>query len=421
MVETRQRQSKPEPEGADVSGPDVASMGEEEFDARVEERTLELTRQLLVADGLREILTVLNSDRSLDGILADIVGQASRLLGARAAAVYRLERGAGRLVIQAAHGLPDSRSDKANISFSEPKIARAAAEHQPFLHCDLHQENVTRGDPFYARREWLVASGFLAVLGVPLVAGDEFYGILALYYDAPRRFPEDDVRLAVTVGEHVALAVENARTRSQAQMAAVAAERDRIARDLHDSVTQTLFSACLIAEVLPHLWLRNRDEGRRRLDELISLTRGALAEMRTLLLELHPSSIADTPLCDLLRQLADGIAARAQLPIRMDIDCECGDLPTDVKIVLYRTAQEALNNVARHARASEATIRLRCRTEGLKLLIADNGCGFDSETFEPDHLGLSIMRERSHDIGASIAIESEINRGSSVTVEWRRP
>jgi two-component system nitrate/nitrite sensor histidine kinase NarX len=140
-----------------------------------------------------------------------------------------------------------------------------------------------------------------------------------------------------------------------------------------------------------------------------------------LLLELHPTSIAESPLCDLLRQLADGIAARAQVPIAMDIDCECGDLPTDVKIVLYRTAQEALNNVARHSRATQAAVRLRCRTEGLSLVISDDGCGFEAESVAPDHLGLGIMRERSRSIGASMAIASEVGHGTVVTVEWVRP
>jgi signal transduction histidine kinase len=381
----------------------------------------ELVRRFQVADGLREILEVLNSDRTLDETLCDISAQASQLLGAQAAAVYRLRRNAPKLVIQAATGLPQSYSPQADIFLAEPKMGPVTAERRPFVHSDLLRERVAPDDPFYVRRRLLVESGFRAILGVPLTVKEELYGVLVLYYAEAREFPADDLSLASTVGEHIALAVENARMRSRAQMAAVAAERDRIARDLHDSVTQTLFSACLIAEILPRLWHKDADEGEKRLGELLDLTRGALAEMRTLLLELHPSSIADAPLCDLIRQLAEGIAARARVPIRLDIDCQCGDLPTDVKVALYRTAQEALNNVARHARASEATVYLRCETPGLSMSIRDDGCGFDTRAVEADHLGLSIMRERTESIGASMEIESAIGEGTSIAIDWRRP
>src|SRR5690606_10269796 len=105
-----------------------------------------------------------------------------------------------------------------------------------------------------------------------------------------------------------AIAIENSRLRSSAEQAAVAAERSRIARELHDAVTQTLFAASLIAEVVPNLWERNPNEGRRRLAELRQLTRGALAEMRTLLLELRPSTLAEVELSDLVRQLGEALA-----------------------------------------------------------------------------------------------------------------
>jgi signal transduction histidine kinase/ligand-binding sensor domain-containing protein len=205
----------------------------------------------------------------------------------------------------------------------------------------------------------------------------------------------------------------------QAAGAAVAAERSRLARELHDAVSQTLFSASLIAEVLPRLWERNQDEGRRRLEEIRQLTRGALAEMRTLLLELRPSALIEAELGDLLRQLAESITGRARVPVRLEVQGEPScSLPSDLKVAMYRIAQESLNNVAKHAEASQATISLRCEAERVELQISDDGRGFDLENVPVESLGLGIMRERAEAIGAEMTIESEVGRGTVVTVVW---
>jgi PAS domain S-box-containing protein len=198
---------------------------------------------------------------------------------------------------------------------------------------------------------------------------------------------------------------------------AVAAERNRLARDLHDAVTQTLFSASLIAEVLPRLWSRNLEEGQRRLDELRELNRGALAEMRTLLLELRPAVLEEAELADLLRQLADSVIGRARLPVQLSLEGDY-DLSAEVKVALYRIAQEALNNIAKHAGASQAEIRLSCDGGVVRLQISDDGVGFDLADIPAKSLGLGIMRERANTIGAQLDVESQIGTGTQITVIW---
>ncbi len=205
----------------------------------------------------------------------------------------------------------------------------------------------------------------------------------------------------------------------EAQQVAVLAERNRLARDLHDAVTQTLFSVSLIAEVLPRLWERSPDEGRRRLEELRQLSRGAVAEMRTLLLELRPTSLAETKMSELLRQLSEAISGKARLPI--EIQAQGSDpIPGDVKVAFYRIAQEAVNNVARHAGASQATVTLNAKSHGVEMCIRDNGRGFDPATITPEHLGLGIMRERAGSIGADLKIASEIGKGTQISVYWKQ-
>jgi signal transduction histidine kinase len=197
---------------------------------------------------------------------------------------------------------------------------------------------------------------------------------------------------------------------------AVAIDRTRLARDLHDAVTQTLFSASMIAEVLPDIWGTSQAEGRRRLDELRQLTRGALAEMRTLLVELRPSGLTEIPLPDLLRQLCESLIGRARLPIQLHVE-GAGKLPPDLQICFYRITQEALNNIVKHARATQALVTLRLN-ETITLSIVDNGSGFDPASVSPDHLGLKIMRERVESIGADFSIYSEPGEGTQIFISW---
>ncbi len=203
----------------------------------------------------------------------------------------------------------------------------------------------------------------------------------------------------------------------QAGERAAADERSRLARDLHDAVSQTLFSASLIAEVLPRLWEQNEKEGRKRLEEIRQLTRGALAEMRTLLLELRPTALVDTEMSELLRQLSESITGRARVPVAVEVEGQC-TLSPEVKVALYRIAQEALNNVAKHSCATEAKVRLISRPGKVTLRIGDNGRGFDKAGALPNSLGIGIMRERAEGVGASLTIESHPGRGTEVVTVW---
>jgi ligand-binding sensor domain-containing protein/signal transduction histidine kinase len=220
---------------------------------------------------------------------------------------------------------------------------------------------------------------------------------------------------------------------------AVSAERSRLARDLHDAVSQTLFSAGLIAEALPTAWERDREEGRHLLKELRQLTQGVLAEMRMLLLELRPAALIEASLGDLLRQLAEAAAAREGLSTTVTVEGK-GALPPDVHIALYRIAQESLNNVVKHARANQVTIELRLVLDGsgppaelvegvdvgvnkagrcrVELVVRDDGRGFDLDSVPPERLGLGIMRERAQAVGARLTIESQPGHGAQTKVVW---
>jgi len=252
--------------------------------------------------------------------------------------------------------------------------------------------------------------------------------VLDVQSDQVNAFDESDLAVLQSLAHQAAIAIENAQLYEQAQQAAALEERGRLARDLHDAVTQTLFSASLIAEVVPTVWEGDQEEGRELLQELRQLTRGALAEMRTLLLELRPAALSETSLDELLRQLGEAVTGRSGVPVTVTVEGQC-DLPSDVHVALYRINQEALNNVVKHARSSEVEVSLRCtslrdaadgeKRDVVELQVSDDGCGFDPSSIAPDRLGLGIIRERAEAIGATLEIESETDCGTVIRVVWK--
>jgi PAS domain S-box-containing protein len=259
-----------------------------------------------------------------------------------------------------------------------------------------------------------------SVLVVPLLVKEQVIGVVRLDHSAPHAYTEQHAAVVRAIATQAAVAIENARLYARAQEAATLEERQRLARELHDSVTQMLFSASLITEVLPRLWERDQDDGRQHLDDLRLLTRGALAEMRTLLAELRPTALTEAELGELLRQLAEAMTGRTRVPVTLTVDGQRA-LPPEVQITLYRVAQEGLNNVARHAGASAVVMSLHAGPEGVALRIKDDGRGFDPSAVTPDHFGLHIMRERTDTIGATLAIDSAPGRGTQVVVRWADP
>jgi len=198
---------------------------------------------------------------------------------------------------------------------------------------------------------------------------------------------------------------------------AILVERTRLARDLHDAVTQTLFSASLIAEVLPELWEMNPAEARKSNEELRQLTRGALAEMRTLLLELRPAALTQARFPDLLRQLSEAVIGRTRLAVNLVIEGDY-ELPPDIKVAFYRIAQEALNNIVKYARATQVDIRIRLECCNVSMEIMDNGVGFSQVSVKPTSLGMRIMRERAEAVHAHLNISSNPGHGAKISVDW---
>ncbi|WHH57889.1 GAF domain-containing protein [Petroclostridium sp. X23] len=405
---------------AAVIGLENARMYQEE-----RQRHLEDKQRRRVAEGLRDILTILNSNRPLVEILDYIVNQAARLMDTDTGALYRLHKENSILTIQAACGLPEQYVKQMDVPVGMGVVGRAVMERKPIDVADMKGyiptdfSHDTRRKPHLT---WL-ENNYRGLLAIPLLCKEEIYGGIVLYFQDIRVLTKEEIDLAMTFADQAALAIDNAMLRAQAEEMAVAAERSRLARDLHDAVTQTLFSASLIAEVLPKIWNKNADEGKKRLEELRQLARGALAEMRTLLLELRPATLVEAKLEELLKHLAEATTGHARIPVTLTIEGQF-DPPTDVKIAFYRIAQEALNNIAKHSEANQAIVTLKGDWDAdedcnvMKLTISDDGYGFNPNDVSGEHLGLGIMQERAEAIGAQLRIDSEIGRGTKIVIYW---
>jgi PAS domain S-box-containing protein len=266
----------------------------------------------------------------------------------------------------------------------------------------------------------VLLKGMQSWMWVPLAVRGSIIGGVGMADIRKNYFTAHHADLALSVANQAAIAMINAELYKHAQALAVLEERQHLARNLHDAINQSLFSAGLIAEVLPRLWDRDQEEARRSLEDLRRLTRGAQAEMRALLAELRPSTLTDSNLGDLLYLLGNAFTGRTNIPVVIDLTGEF-ILPSDVQVAFYRVCQEALNNVAKHAKASQVAIHLKHVGTVFELQVRDDGQGFELKQPLPGHFGLSMMRERAEGVGAVLTITSQSGRGTELILCWSSP
>lgn len=373
----------------------------------LEQKVADRTRELEI---LNSIISVASQSLDIQEILEDALDKTVQQIGFEAGAAFRFESDPTSPLLAAQWGF-------------EPEVAinllnrYAITTHR----IPVYPEDVTAIEIEDFQDEVLIAQlsqyGFQLLVYIPLSTKGHKLGFFVLGKQGLDKLSPEEFSLLKSIGKQIGVAMENARLYEQAEQAAIETERHRLARELHDAVTQTLFSASIIADVIPRIWKRNPEAGLENLGELRQLTRGALAEMRTLLLEMRPESLERADIKSLLAQLADAFTGRARVPVSLVIQGDC-EQTQDVKLVFYRVAQEALNNVAKHSGARQVDLHLECQPDQLSLFIKDDGLGFDPDSIAPDHMGIAIMRERASSIGACLKIESQLSQGTTVELDW---
>jgi signal transduction histidine kinase len=307
------------------------------------------------------------------------------------------------------------------IPVDSPEIfARLFNQHRPIRIADVsgRGEQARFMRSLFDHEASQLLSGVRAWMWVALAVKGRVIGGMALAHVERGYFTSHHADLALIVANQAAITMINVELYKNAQSLAVLQERQRLAQNLHDAVNQSLFSASLIAEVLPRLWERDQELARQSLDDLRRLTRGAMAEMRSLLVELRPSTLTEADLGELLGLLGNAFTGRTNIPAKVTLVGH-GVLPAEVQVAVYRVCQEALNNIAKHAGAGMVEINLKREYAAIELSICDDGRGFDPErTKISGHYGLSMMRERAEAVGAILSVTSQPDHGTKLTICW---
>ncbi|MFN8473499.1 MAG: 7TM-DISM domain-containing protein [Anaerolineae bacterium] len=371
----------------------------------VDERTQTERHEREVAEALQETAAALASTLDMAAVVNVILQQLSRVTRYKGAMVSLLEN--DELVVVSADGLCISAlRHREPIEAAQPTSEDLQAAHERLCHRGHSPANGALPHPL--------------VIEAPLVNQGQTLGMLAVVRDAADDDLPDDDNLIRAFADQAATAVTNARLYRQARLAAAVEEREMLARELHDAVTQTLCSANLLAGTALTLSTDAPPAVRRALEDLQWMLTGAVAEMRTLLLELRPWALAASPLDAVLPPLFEAFTARTHVPVAFSIDVSGPPmLSEDVKVAIYRIAQEALNNIARHADATQVTAQLHRCPGYVGLSITDDGHGFDpGVVVTGDHMGMAIMRERADEAGLTLTIASRPCAGTCLRVEW---
>lgn len=371
--------------------------------------------QRTLAEALIDAAAVINSTLDLEVVLDRMLvnlgnvvphDSATVMLISEDKNVANIARYKGRFQRQPTNTAPQSRFDIQNTgTFRQMNETR-----RPLIITNVEE------DP-----NWLMLEGsewIKSYVGAPIILGDEVIGYLNLASSKPYFFTSTHAVRLRAFANHASIAIQNARAYDQARKLAVLEERQRLARDMHDVVSQTLFTASVVAESLPMQWERDKEKGQEGLDRLRRLTKGALAEMRTLLIELRPDALTKADLGDLITQVVEGATSRAEFDASISVGGR-GPLPPDVQTELFRIIQEIFNNIIKHARAKMVMVKYFYDHDGVTIQVGDDGRGFDPDDIQGERFGLSIMRERAESIGATLSITSQPGLGTHITVVWQ--
>ena len=262
-------------------------------------------------------------------------------------------------------------------------------------------------------------TGTGAVICLPLTIKEKTIGAFGITFNAPVHLTDEDRAFLMTLAQHCAQAMDRAQLYEGAKTLAAIEERQRLARDLHDAISQTLFSVNLIAESLPRLLNHDPEKMRANLEKLRLLSRGAHAEMRIMLMELRSEHLLLGSIEEQFEYLVATLTGRQSITVSLKValETESNSLPSDVHEAFYRITQEALSNISKHSKATHVDLQLIREDDAIKLLVQDNGKGFVVDEVTRS-LGMSTMSERAANIGAAFELSSEPGKGTRIGVVW---
>lgn len=392
-----------------------------ELEIMVQARTQEIERRRQVAEGMQDILSILNSNRPVDEVLNYILTQARTLFKTDWVTFFGAPESDAELDLLSLQSLHTDSLSSDELMVSYRLTQQVISTGQPveitkvFFHRRSESLYHTQQHELWADVD-LNQVRYESILAVPLSSNDAIYGCIVLYSIQDREYTNDDVNTATSLANQAALAIENALLHQQAEQLAVMEERERLARDLHDSVTQSIYSLTLFSEAGQRV-MRTGDNQRAisYLEQLGITASQALKEMRLLLYELRPVVLEQEGLIGALRRRLEAVEKRAGVQIQYDVS-EPLVLPWSIEEGLYRVAQEALNNSLKHSGADLVKVRIQRNTQFVMVEITDNGQGFFiSKAKNSGGMGLLNMRERMQRLNGTLNIWSEPSKGTTIT------
>jgi signal transduction histidine kinase len=377
-----------------------------ERSAQIEQNRSELESLYRADDELRRHLR-------LDAVLQSLVNTAVELLHADKGSLMVWDEKRKIWYARATYGFHPETVARMSFAPGDGVAGRVALSGEPEIVEDTHLNG--RVTPFIIDSENL-----RALMQVPIKVAGNVFGVFSADFLQPHHFLEEEKRLLMAFAQRAGLAIETARLFEREEQIAVMQERNRLARDLHDSVTQSLYGVTLYAEVAAQLLKSGEfEDASKNLQELKGTALDALAEMRLLIYELRPSVFEQEGLAAAIQARLDAVEGRVGLETNFVIEGKIV-LPPQVEEGLYRIAQEALNNVLKHSSARSVTIALTQDEHMIHLEVADDGVGFDPvSACESGCMGLRGMKERAQELGAEFEIISHLGSGAKVIV--RRP
>jgi signal transduction histidine kinase len=373
----------------------------------------ELTSRLEEMVGLQRLGTLLLEEHDFDRVLHSICRQLQRLTDAGGVGIALLEEDPRFLEMRTVVGPSADVLLGARIPTEGSFAAEALRTNRPQRSDDA--QNDPRG-----YRYSLVLGNTRTILSVPMKTRQRTVGVLSVYNkEGEGGFSDRDADLATFFANQAAAAIENARLYEQTREYAVVEERNRLARELHDSVTQSLFSVTLLSEAALNLLDRDASKARERLERANELAQGALAEMRALIFQLRPMTLQEEGLLSAVKKHLNAVHSRDGHVVELQVSGAARRLPAPIEDAGFRIIQESVNNVTKHAHAERARVELDFGADCLRVSVIDTGAGFDPAAPRPTgKLGMTSMRERAEAAGGTLTVESAPGQGTRVCAEF---
>ncbi len=382
------------------------SISNQKLELRMEDRTNKL-------QAIFDVIAVATEahEKDLGTVLQGCLEQVIDSTYASGGAIQLLDSDEEFLELQAHAGLENEIVSEMQESSAESGLFGWTASHQeklilPDLMSDWRTSEVIRN------------SDVNVYAGVPMNAEGELVGVLSIFREKKRAFSSDDISILASIADQIGVIIANHRLRAENDRLMLLEERNRLARELHDAVTQSLYSSVLLTEALKTQANKKNLIGVEQIsDQLQSNAHQALKEMRLLIHNLRPSILSSVGLTRAIRHRLKAVEERAGIKHQLNIIGQI-DLPKYVEETLYFVTQEALNNSLKHANASNILVTLKQSDMLLTINMMDDGTGFDTESLEDGGLGLVSMQERMHQIGGEVVITSTQNKGTNVKIIW---